>query len=87
MPTKSHSLLMFALSSVLAGCAAHSPAPVSSLNKDYDSISRGSYRGSYYEVAKGDTLYFIAYVTDKDVNEIVRNTICRHRTPFFPVKS
>ncbi|MBA5764266.1 peptidoglycan DD-metalloendopeptidase family protein [Vibrio sp. 404] len=72
MPNKSRSLLMFALSCALAGCAAHSPAPVSSLNKDYDSISRGSYRGSYYEVEKGDTLYFIAYVTDRDVNEIVR---------------
>ncbi|ROV59701.1 murein hydrolase activator NlpD [Vibrio ponticus] len=72
MRNKSNSLMIFALSSILAGCAAHSPAPVSSLNKDYDSISRGSYRGSYYEVKKGDTLYFIAYVTDRDVNDIVR---------------
>ncbi len=64
------------ISSILAagliGCAAHSPAPVSSLNKDYSNVERGSYRGSYYEVKKGDTLYFIAYVTDKDVNDIVR---------------
>ncbi|KGY08303.1 murein hydrolase activator NlpD [Vibrio sinaloensis] len=57
--------------SVLLGCAAQSPAPVSGLKKDYDSVSRGSYRGSYYEVEKGDTLYFIAYITDKDVNEII----------------
>jgi len=56
----------------LIGCAAHSPAPVSSLKKDYSSLERGSYRGSYYEVKKGDTLYFIAYVTDKDVNDLVR---------------
>ncbi|WP_322803113.1 peptidoglycan DD-metalloendopeptidase family protein [Vibrio alfacsensis] len=56
----------------LIGCAAHSPAPVSSLNKDYSSVERGSYRGSYYEVKKGDTLYFIAYVTDRDVKELVR---------------
>ncbi|NOI59613.1 murein hydrolase activator NlpD [Vibrio coralliilyticus] len=61
-----------ALSSILIGCAAHSPAPVSGLNKDYNSISRGSYRGSYYQVKKGDTLYFIAYVTDKDVKDIIR---------------
>ncbi|ANW24740.1 murein hydrolase activator NlpD [Vibrio coralliilyticus] len=61
-----------ALSSILIGCAAHSPAPVSGLNKDYSSISRGSYRGSYYQVKKGDTLYFIAYVTDKDVKDIIR---------------
>lgn len=56
---------------VLAGCAAHSPAPVSSLNKDYSAIERGSYRGSYYEVQKGDTLYFIAYLTNKDVNDLI----------------
>ncbi|WP_420340912.1 LysM peptidoglycan-binding domain-containing protein, partial [Vibrio mexicanus] len=62
-------LLMF---SALVGCTASTPAPVTSLNKNYDSIQRGSYRGSYYEVQKGDTLYFIAYVTDKDVNEIIR---------------
>lgn len=38
---------------------------------DYDAIERGSYRGSYYQVQKGDTLYFIAYVTGKDVKEII----------------
>lgn len=57
---------------VLLGCSAHSPAPVSSIHKDYDTIERGSYRGSYYEVQKGDTLYFIAYVTDKNVNDLIR---------------
>ncbi|MEF1254720.1 murein hydrolase activator NlpD [Vibrio sp. M260112] len=64
-------LLILGLGSMLFGCAAHSPAPVSGLQKDYGSVSRGSYRGSYYQVEKGDTLYFIAYVTDKDVNEII----------------
>lgn len=64
--------LILVLCSALVGCAAHSPAPVSGLNKDYSSVSRGSYKGSFYEVDKGDTLYFIAYVTDKDVNEIIR---------------
>jgi len=59
-------------SSILAGCAAISPAPVSSINKDYSVIERGSYKGSFYEVKKGDTLYFIAYVTDKNVNDLVR---------------
>ncbi|MDB1124858.1 peptidoglycan DD-metalloendopeptidase family protein [Vibrio algarum] len=57
--------------SVLVGCAATSPAPVSSIKKDYNSIERGSYKGSFYEVQKGDTLYFIAYVTDKNVNDLV----------------
>ncbi len=59
------------LSCVLVGCAANSPAPVSSLSKNYSSIDRGSYRGSYYEVKKGDTLYFIAYVTNKDVQDLI----------------
>ena len=81
---KSNSLLMFALSSALVGCAAHTPAPVSSLNKDYDSISRGSYRGSYYQVEHGDTLYFIAYVTNKDVNEIVRYNKLQAPYTIFP---
>lgn len=65
-------LLLVVFSSVLVGCAAHSPAPVSGLKKDYSSVARGSYRGSYYQVEKGDTLYFIAYVTDKDVNDLIR---------------
>ncbi|PMH43831.1 hypothetical protein BCU68_12650 [Vibrio sp. 10N.286.49.B3] len=64
--------VLLCVCSSLIGCAAHSPAPVSSVSKDYGSISRGSYRGSYYEVKKGDTLYFIAYVTDKDVKELIQ---------------
>lgn len=60
------------LSALLVGCAATSPAPVSSIHKDYSSIERGSYRGSFYEVQKGDTLYFIAYVTDKNVKDLIR---------------
>lgn len=65
-------LILLIVISTLVGCAAHSPAPVSGLKKDYSSVARGSYRGSYYEVEKGDTLYFIAYVTDKDVNDLIR---------------
>ncbi len=60
------------LSSALVGCAGRSPAPVSDLGSRYDNVSRGSYRGSYYEVQKGDTLYFIAYKTDKYVKELIR---------------
>nr|WP_165312269.1 peptidoglycan DD-metalloendopeptidase family protein [Vibrio ziniensis]QIH42708.1 peptidoglycan DD-metalloendopeptidase family protein [Vibrio ziniensis] len=65
-------LLAYGLCGLLIGCAADFPAPVSGLQKDYRDINRGSYRGSYYEVKRGDTLYFIAYVTDKDVNDIIR---------------
>ena len=84
MLSKSNSLLMLVLSCTLVGCAAHSPAPVSSLNKDYDSIPRGSYRGSYYQVEKGDTLYFISYVTDKDVKELIRFNQLQPPYTIFP---
>ncbi|WP_413285179.1 peptidoglycan DD-metalloendopeptidase family protein [Vibrio sp. MA40-2] len=63
---------MIFCSTLLVGCAATDPAPVSSIHKDYNAIERGSYKGSYYEVKKGDTLYFIAYVTDKNVNDLIR---------------
>ncbi|TXY15244.1 murein hydrolase activator NlpD [Vibrio mimicus] len=71
MTPYSFRLVLLLLSSLLFGCAAQSPAPVSGLGKDYNTIERGSYRGSYYEVKKGDTLYFIAYLTDKDVNDLI----------------
>ncbi|CAH0527119.1 murein hydrolase activator NlpD [Vibrio hippocampi] len=56
----------------LLGCAEHVSAPVSDVGGGkYDNISRGSYRGNYYVVEKGDTLYFISYVTNKDVKELI----------------
>lgn len=76
------SILSILLLSVLSGCAGHSPAPVSSVNKDYSAVKRGSYRGNYYEVSKGDTLYFIAYVTDKNVKDIIRYN---HLTPPYTI--
>jgi lipoprotein NlpD len=58
---------------LLSGCSTTGPAPVDDLTgRDYSSSSRGEYRGSYYTVNKGDTLYFIAYISDKDVDEIVQ---------------
>ncbi|MFA0440579.1 hypothetical protein BCU70_07490 [Vibrio sp. 10N.286.49.C2] len=63
---------ILSLSGVLIGCTGHSRAPVSDLGGKYESVSRGSYRGSFYEVQKGDTLYFISYVTNKDVKELIR---------------
>ncbi|MFG0605134.1 murein hydrolase activator NlpD [Vibrio mimicus] len=72
MTLYSFRLVLLLLSCLLFGCVAQSPAPVSGLGKDYNAIERGSYRGSYYEVKKGDTLYFIAYLTDKDVNDLIR---------------
>ncbi len=55
----------------LSGCARNTPAPVHSVKPDYHDLKRGSYRGSYYEVQKGDTLYFIAYISDQDVKELI----------------
>lgn len=56
---------------LVSACSSHTPAPVTSLNKDYASLERGSFRGSYYQVQKGDTLYFISYITGRDVSELV----------------
>ncbi|MGL6314761.1 peptidoglycan DD-metalloendopeptidase family protein [Vibrio sp. WXL103] len=74
---------LFASILVLGGCAATSPAPVSGLSK-YENSQRGSYRGSFYEVQKGDTLYYIAYITDKDVKEIIQNNRLKEPYTIFP---
>lgn len=69
-------LMVAIFSLLLSGCSMgpHRPAPVSSVNSStssYGGAERGSYRGSYYRVEKGDTLYFISYVTNKDVKELI----------------
>ncbi|MDC0611176.1 peptidoglycan DD-metalloendopeptidase family protein [Vibrio sp.] len=57
----------------LSGCTFTGPAPVSDLTRaGKHSAARGSYKGSYYIVKKGDSLYYIAYITDKDVNDLIR---------------
>jgi lipoprotein NlpD len=63
---------------LINGCTSSTLAPVSDINAEgggsahHQSQSKGSYRGSFYKVNKGDTLYFIAYVTDKDVNDLIK---------------
>ncbi|WP_264877856.1 peptidoglycan DD-metalloendopeptidase family protein [Vibrio agarivorans] len=76
-------IILLAWVTVLVGCASSSPAPVSGLSK-YESTQRGSHRGSFYEVQKGDTLYFIAYVTDKDVKEIIQNNRLQEPYTIYP---
>ncbi|ELZ5940740.1 murein hydrolase activator NlpD [Providencia vermicola] len=39
-------------------------------NRDYGSISKGSYSGSTYTVQRGDTLFYIAYITGNDFREL-----------------
>ncbi|MGF1701612.1 murein hydrolase activator NlpD [Photobacterium makurazakiensis] len=68
----------------LPACSTHAPAPVASLGKDYQSLERGSYRGSFYEVQKGDTLYFISYITGKDVKELVSSNNLSQPYTIFP---
>ncbi|EKT54045.1 murein hydrolase activator NlpD [Providencia sneebia] len=39
-------------------------------NRDYGSIPKGSYNGSEYKVQRGDTLFYIAYITGNDFREL-----------------
>ncbi|MCW2258068.1 lipoprotein NlpD [Providencia alcalifaciens] len=39
-------------------------------NRDYGSIPKGSYNGSTYTVQRGDTLFYIAYITGNDFREL-----------------
>ncbi|EPE37751.1 lipoprotein NlpD [Candidatus Photodesmus katoptron Akat1] len=59
--------------SILFGCTEqlHIPAPVIELKKNYSTITPDSYQDNTYEVKKGDTLYFISYLTNKNVEEII----------------
>ncbi|GEM80986.1 murein hydrolase activator NlpD [Vibrio superstes] len=63
------SIIGIALVAALVGCA---PSGFSAKNRDYKQLDRGSFRGSFYEVDKGDTLYYIAYITDRNVNNLIR---------------
>ncbi|UXI01763.1 murein hydrolase activator NlpD [Photobacterium sp. TY1-4] len=76
-----------ALVLLLSACSNHSPAPVTSIGKDYASLERGSFRGSYYEVKKGDTLYFISYITGRDVAEIIANNKLTPPYTIYPGQS
>lgn len=69
---------------LLSACSSHTPAPVSSLNKDYSQVDRGSFRGSYYRVQKGDTLYFISYITGKEVKEIIAQNKLSYPYTIYP---
>ncbi|WP_261815957.1 peptidoglycan DD-metalloendopeptidase family protein [Vibrio gallicus] len=63
------SIVAICLITLLAGCA---PSSMRNGNHGYNKKDRGTYRGSYYVVNKGDTLYYIAYVTGRDVNKLIR---------------
>ncbi|HGN1707018.1 TPA: murein hydrolase activator NlpD [Providencia rettgeri] len=45
-------------------------------NRDYGNIPKGSYNGNSYTVQRGDTLFYIAYITGNDFRELAsRNNI------------
>ncbi|MCW8330608.1 peptidoglycan DD-metalloendopeptidase family protein [Photobacterium sp. SDRW27] len=69
---------------LLSACSNHNPAPVASIGKDYGSLERGSFRGSYYEVNKGDTLYFISYITGREVKDIIASNKLSHPYTIYP---
>lgn len=81
---RTRKLAAIAVSLMLFGCSNHSPAPVMSLGKDYNSLERGSYRGSYYQVREGDTLYFISYITGRDVDDIITSNKLSKPYTIFP---
>ncbi|OOE66271.1 hypothetical protein BZG25_03495 [Salinivibrio sp. ML198] len=76
--------LFLSLLVVISGCSWRGPAPVSSVTPDYTSVDRGSYRGSYYEVKKGDTLYYIAYITDRDIDDIIEHNNLQPPYTIYP---
>lgn len=77
---------------ILSGCTSSQPAPVMSLTQqlremsapDYRLLERGSYHQNYYEVQKGDTLYFIAYITNQDVKDLIATNQLAPPHTIFP---
>ncbi len=64
-----------ALGLLLAGCSGKN-----TYNRDYDKLPKGSYSGKTYTVKRGDTLYYIAWITDSEVSELAR--INKIRPPY-----
>ncbi|WP_186367544.1 amidase activator ActS [Yersinia aldovae] len=58
---------------LLAGCSNKS-------NRDYATLPKGSYNDKTYTVQRGDTLYFIAWISDSEVSDLAR--INKLRPPY-----
>ena len=54
----------------LMGCGSGKKS--NTYDRDYDSLARGSYSGSTYTVKRGDTLFYIAWITNSEVSELAR---------------
>ncbi|NIG62936.1 MAG: peptidoglycan DD-metalloendopeptidase family protein [Serratia symbiotica] len=60
-------MICLALGLLLTGCSCKSR-----LSRDYDKLPKGSYSGKSYKVKRGDTLYYIAWITDNEVSDLAR---------------
>lgn len=60
---------------LLAGCSSKN-----SYNRNYDTLPKGTYSGKTYTVKRGDTLYYIAWITGNEVGELAR--INKIRPPY-----
>ncbi|CRY68644.1 putative lipoprotein [Yersinia pekkanenii] len=58
---------------LLAGCSNKS-------NRDYATLPKGSYNDKTYTVQRGDTLYFIAWISNSEVSDLAR--INKIRPPY-----
>ncbi|CAM4055164.1 putative lipoprotein [Yersinia intermedia] len=58
---------------LLAGCS-------NKFNRDYTKLPKGSYNDKSYTVKSGDTLYFIAWISDSEVSDLAR--INKLRPPY-----
>ncbi len=68
------SLALYAMAIfLLAGCSSKS-------NRDYATLPKGSYNDKTYTVQRGDTLYFIAWISDSEVSDLAR--INKIRPPY-----
>lgn len=70
-----YAAVFLALGLLLAGCSGKS-----GYNRNYDKLPKGSYSGKSYTVKRGDTLYYIAWITDSEVRDLAR--INKIRAPY-----
>lgn len=70
-----HAAVCLALGLLLAGCSGDSV-----YNRNYDKLPKGSYSGKSYTVKRGDTLYYIAWITDSEVRDLA--SINKIRAPY-----
>jgi len=88
MAIKQSSYVFFTIMGVLLlnACTTQNKAPVHQINEDsrYAHIERGSYTGDLYKVKKGETLFFISYITDKNISDIAKYNYLQKPYTIYP---